>query len=315
MSGRVSLLWCNHSRLRPGQFMRPHSHACFQLYYIVSGRPVFRVADEVFDVPDGSYFVVPRLTQHSMDELKNDNEGSEFKLMINDPVLAERFCAPVPPLRDDGTVRRLLDYVLNNWTSPDEENASNIEAVLTTVLLTFFTDKLNYTASGSRFITAAGYDELTRRILAAIERGYSYPFSMEDLSRELNYSRNYLSTVFKRNTGFAVIDYLNLLRVRGAVIHFYYYGQDVYSTCECVGFTNLSYFSRTFRKYTGTSPRLFKKALAHPSAAGSVPADLLEPIISYRILPLEELAAALGRLKEFCEAVLPVGEEESPEYN
>lgn len=308
MSGRVSLLWCNHSRLRPGQFMRPHSHACFQLYYIVSGRPVFRVADQVFDVPDGSYFVVPRLTQHSMDALKEDNEGSEFKLMINDPALADRFLAPTRPVRDDGTVKQLLNYVLNNWTSPDEENAANIEAVLTAVLLTFFTDTLNYKASGSRFITAAGYDELTRSILAAIERGYSYPFSMENLSRELNYSRNYLSTVFKRNTGFAVIDYLNLLRVRGAVIHFYYYGQDVYSTCECVGFSNLSYFSRTFRKYTGASPRRFKKALACPAAAEPAPAGLLEPLISYRILPLENLAAALGRLKDFCDAVLPVEE-------
>ena len=305
MSERVRLLWCNHSRLRPGQFMRPHSHASFQLYYIYSGSPVFHVADRVFTVPGGSYFVVPRFVQHSMDALHKNNEGSEFKLLIDDPALAARFALPAGPIRDDGTVKRLLDYVLNNWTSPDESNTANIEAILTAVLLTFFAGELDYKASSSRFITTDGYDELTRNILVAVERDYSYPFSMEKLSGELSYSKNYLSTVFRRNTGAAVIDYLNLLRVRGAVIHFYYYGQDVYSTCECVGFSNLSYFSRTFRKYTGISPRRFKKALASPAAAEPLPAAILEPLISYRILPLAELSAALRRLKEFCDAVLP----------
>lgn len=284
MAGRVTLLWCKQGTMRQGQYMRPHSHACLQLYYILAGSPVFHVSDLTFTAPAGSYFYVPRSATHSLDVLGPEGDSVfELKLVVEDPFLALALTKPAPPRRDDGVIRSLLQYVMRNYIAPDEVNAANIESIMTTVLLSFLVDDLEYKALNSRFITVDGYDAITRDILVYVEQHFPYPFTMEALSAHLNYSRNYLSTVFRRNTGRAIVEYLNLLRIRNAVIHFFYYGQDVLSTCESVGFSDISYFSRTFRKYTGVSPRRFKRCLATPGAQEMPAATLLDPITSYRI--------------------------------
>ena len=305
MSRRITLLWCNGARMQQGQSMLPHSHTCIQLYYVLSGSPVFHIADLSFTAAAGSYFYVPRSAVHSMEALSA--EGStlyEFKIIVDDPLLEEKLSVPALPLADSGVFRTLLRYVMRNYTVPDEANAANIEGILTAVLLSFLAPQLDYKTHSSRFVTADGYDAITRDVLVYIERHFPHAFSMADLSRKLSYSRNYLSTVFRRNTGYTIIEYLNLLRIRAAVIHFYYYGQDVFSTCESVGFTDLSYFSRTFRKYTGVSPRLFKRALASARAADPAAAALLDPITGYQICSMEEAFSFLARLRDYCGLVL-----------
>ena len=306
MDQRIALLWCNGGRMNRGQLMRPHSHACVQLYYVLSGSPVFRVAELSFTAPAGSFFFVPRSAVHSMEALGPEGvELFEFKLIINDPDLANGLSRPALPLSDGGAVRALLEYVIRNSTAGDEANAANIESILTAVLLSFLAPGMDYRAKSSRFVKADGFDAITRDVLVYIEGRFPYPFSMEALSEKLGYSRNYLSTVFKRNTGYSIVEYLNLLRVRKAVVSFFYYGQDVSSTCEAAGFTELSYFSRTFRKYTGVSPRRFKRALASPGALEGPAASLLDPITSYSLFTVDELFASLRRLADFCSAVLP----------
>ncbi len=308
MSQRVTLLWCNRGRMHQGQSMRPHSHSCVQLYYVLDGSPVFHVSDLVFTAPAGSYFYVPRSAVHSLEELGPEGDYVyEFKLVVDDPALAAGLSEPALPLTDSGAIRTLLRYVIHNSTAPDEANVSNIEGILTAVLLTFLAPRLDYKSHNSRFVTTEGYDAITRDILVYLERHFPHPFSMEQMAAELSYSPNYLSTVFRRNTGHTVVEYLNLLRIRSAVIHFFYYGQDVSSTCESVGFTDLSYFSRAFRKYTGVSPRRFKQALASPGASDPAAAALLDPFTSYSVCPMEEAFSSLSGLREFCGTALSCG--------
>ncbi len=305
MAGRITLLWCNGGQMHQGQSMRTHSHACVQLYYVLSGSPVFNVAGLRFTAPAGSFFYVPRSAPHSMEPLGQEGAGLyEFKLICEDKPLAEGLREPALPLADGGAVRTLLEYVMRNSTAGDEANAANIESILTAVMLAFLAPGLDFKAKGSRYVIADGFDAVTREVLVYAERHFPNAFTMEALSKALNYSRNYLSTVFRRNTGRTVIEYLNLLRIRKAVICFYYYGQDVSSTCESAGFTELSYFSRTFRKYTGVSPRRFKRALSSPGALDPAAAELLEPITGYNRVSMEEAFASLRRLRDFCDAAL-----------
>lgn len=301
MSNCIELLWGNMEKMKIGQQMKEHRHTCFQLYYIVSGNPEYIVSGSLLHTQAGAYFVVPEMAPHSMLTLTDsDLTCYEFKFLINDPALAQRFQALRPPMTDTGVVRKLLRYVSKNWNSTADEIKADIECILTTILMSFFVDELRYTERDSRFVTTHTYNKTTKDILIYAEKHYPHEFSLDHLAAALNYNKNYLSSVFKKNTGYTIIDYVNMLRIRHSVIIFVYYGQDVYSTCECVGFHDISYFSRMFKSLTGVSPRAFKKALAASDPKNGDKHHLLDPITDFQLCPMDMTFQALRNIEAFC---------------
>ena len=71
-----------------------------------------------------------------------------------------------------------------------------------------------------------------------------------------NISRNYLYTLFKREYGVSPKEYLMTLRIQKAKLLFSDQSQplSVSEVAYAVGFNDPLYFSRVFRKITGTSP-------------------------------------------------------------
>ena len=113
------------------------------------------------------------------------------------------------------------------------------------------------------------------------------------MAEELNYNKNYLSTVFSRTTGVSVVDYLNLMRIRQTVIFFAYYNQDVFTACESIGFASPSHFSRVFKSLVGISPRNFKYAFSSVDRQSVSQYFTEEPILNYTVCSLEEAFASL----------------------
>ena len=302
MSGRIELLWGNLAKMRVGQQMKEHRHACFQLYYILSGSPVYIVSGTKVSVQPGSYFIIPELAPHSMLEL-TDSElvCYEFKLLIKDPALVQQFQTLRQPMTDSGVVKKLLRYVIKSWSSKTEESTANIDCILTTVLMSFFVDQLSHVERDSRFVTTGNYNKITKSILLYVEQHYPETFFSERMAQALNYNKNYLSSMFKKNTGYTIVDYLNMIRIRNAVIIFVYYGQDVSSTCECVGFRDISHFGRTFKAYTGVSPRDFKKALIDATPDREAKRYLIDPILNFQLCSMEESFQTLRNIKEYCD--------------
>lgn len=301
MGNRIELLWGTVAKLKIGQQMKEHRHSCFQLYYILSGRPVYVVSGTQVAAHAGTYFIVPEQAAHSMLPLEGEDLVCyEFKLLINDPALAQQFQTLRTPITDSGVVKKLLRYVVKSWNSKTEQNTTDIDCILTTILMSFFVDQLNYVKRDSRFVSTQDYNQITRDVLLYIEQYYPEPFSSERMAQALNYNKNYLSSMFKKNTGYTIVDYLNMIRIRNAAIIFAYYEQDVSSTCECVGFRDISHFSRTFKAFTGVSPRSFKKALTDPSPERESKRPLLDCVLNFQIRTMDECFSSLQSIAQFC---------------
>ena len=83
---------------------------------------------------------------------------------------------------------------------------------------------------------------------------------LTDLTGYVNLSVSYFSALFKRTTGIGVIEYLNKTRIKKAKEMFANHRDySVSEVAYMVGFDNLSYFSKTFKKYEGMTPAEYRK--------------------------------------------------------
>jgi len=305
MEHRVELIWANRSQLQAGQLMQQHFHACHQLYYILSGSAVFLIGGVSVKAKPGSCFLVPAGTPHQMLPVQEGSlESFELKIFIKDPFLLSYFQEAPEPVTDDGAIKRLLTYAVENWDSRDEQNRMDIAYILSAVLLNFFVDQLHYAHKDSTHILTENYSALTKAILVYIEKHFSKAFSLLELGQQLNYNKNYLCSVFVKDTGVTIVEYLNFVRIRRAMIFFAFYRQDVYTACESVGFGNLSHFSRTFKAMVGMPPREFRKAFSLLSQEEAALYFTDERFLSYQPCKMEEAFASLRHCGEVAMQIL-----------
>ena len=93
-----------------------------------------------------------------------------------------------------------------------------------------------------------------------IEDHFGENMKLTDLTGYVNLSVSYFSALFKRTTGIGVIEYLNKTRIKKAKEMFANHRDySVSEVAYMVGFDNLSYFSKTFKKYEGMTPAEYRK--------------------------------------------------------
>ncbi|WP_246362515.1 response regulator transcription factor [Paenibacillus alba] len=83
---------------------------------------------------------------------------------------------------------------------------------------------------------------------------YAEEIGLEDMSKQLYLSRNYLNQIFKKATGETFTNYLIQVRMKKAQTLLAEGNYLIYEISEKVGYKNVPYFSSIFKKYTGVSP-------------------------------------------------------------
>lgn len=293
--GKIKIIWANKPVSDAEQLSQEHSHRCHQLYYIEEGEELYAVGDKTVHIKEGSCYIIPAGTPHYRIEMLSPRICCyELKLLIEDEFLSRQLAEVLPPLRDAHCYKETLDYVFRNWSSSDQKVTENIECLVTGLLMKFFIGKLQTAENNSRHILTDGYSEVTRSVITYVEQNFSQSFSLSEMGKTLNYNKNYLCTVFSKETGYSIVDYLNFVRIRCAVIFFAFYGQDVFTTFESNGFTNASHFSRTFKSLVGISPRSFRKVFVSAGYDRIAHCFAEEPILNYRKCSMAE---AFGSLK------------------
>ncbi|MDO5136547.1 MAG: response regulator [Eubacteriales bacterium] len=98
----------------------------------------------------------------------------------------------------------------------------------------------------------------------AVVKNYIYVHYQEDLSLEtlaekVYLSSGYLSFIFKKETGMNLNRYIRVVRMEKAKDLLCTTNMKVAQISEKVGFSNVSYFCRSFREYYGSSPESYRK--------------------------------------------------------
>lgn len=99
-----------------------------------------------------------------------------------------------------------------------------------------------------------------------VEENYTKPISLEQIAHQASLSRHHCSRVFKKEVGLSFAKYLTKLRVEKAKDLLRVRGLSIAQVSASVGYKELTYFERVFKKATGCSPSIYRRKVARLAA-------------------------------------------------
>lgn len=103
-------------------------------------------------------------------------------------------------------------------------------------------------------------DDILGRLQKYISEHYMDKLSLTQIANEIHANGSYLSRLYKTKTGQNLFDVINKMKLEKAK-EYMSQGKRIYEIAQMVGFDDVSYFSRVFRKYEGCSPREYENRL------------------------------------------------------
>lgn len=230
----------------------------------------------------GTYFYHPRETVYMTQEVSKNllENGEKYKILFSKELVNQNFSGAVSIRNqmmeavrreepsDIGSVKEIYIFFVTSLLHITKDDVTLLEQTLKSM-----TQELSATETleqldqaVTRIFEEHGYHErhnseysyAVRKAIGYMEEHYSQPLTLTDVAGHVSLSSEYLSRIFKEETGVKFVVYLNNLRLKHALRLLENTNLKVYEVAEQVGYSNLSYFSTVFKKNFGQNPFDYK---------------------------------------------------------
>jgi len=99
---------------------------------------------------------------------------------------------------------------------------------------------------------------IVRNAILYMEENFRSPLSYRDVAKEVFVSPSYFLSLFKQETGQTFVDYITSIRMEKAKALLASTEKSVMEIADEVGFGNANYFSSSFKKATGMTPKEYR---------------------------------------------------------
>lgn len=106
-----------------------------------------------------------------------------------------------------------------------------------------------------------GYSLLVRKALVHIDSDLTADLSLKTQAELLNVNASYFSTLFKKETGYTLTDYVNKKRVENAVFLLNSTNMQIQTIAQYCGIPDVNYFTKIFKKYIGKTPKEYRESV------------------------------------------------------
>lgn len=221
----------------PSHSYGPKARINWRIYYVFSGKGIFKINGECYHVSAGSMFFIPPYVPayYEADAVKPWDYvwvdfTSQGALPVELPEVME--CPAAQPIFH--TMKRC------------EQQEGGRTAFLCAKLWELFALLLE----NSQIL-----EDSVAMSLDYMHSEYMNGITVEQITQRLNIDRSYFSTLFKKKTGISPGKYLLDYRMRIAASLLMANGTSVSVTANSVGYSNIYIFSKMFKRYYGVSPR------------------------------------------------------------
>lgn len=260
--------------IRNFEFNMPakHTHDEYEIYYLISGERSYFIENQIYHVCAGNLVFINKNTIH-MTSQSGDSYHERIVIELkNEPLASVLSCTGELELsqffsqhqgiialtpEDQKYVTDLLDGIAQEIQKRDP--GYKLLALNKLTRLLFFSLRylecnepvapLSLTASHQKVSEVASY----------ISANCTEADSLDQVARRFYMSKSYLSRVFKEFTGYTVNEFINVNRIQLARKLLADSDMNITEIAEFLGYGSITYFEKTFRKYTETTPLKYRR--------------------------------------------------------
>ena len=238
---------------------RPHWHDYYELLFFYDGNAKVYCNDTEATVNAGDLVIVNRAEVHTM----VSHGGASYYCVILYPEFFSDIdldSIQFPNLiKDDKTaetlMRKLYTEVCAKQPGSDMLLKSYAYTLMAHLLRSYSVTHISEKESKILAQKAQRMD----KVLDYIDKHYNEKLSTHALAEFCYLNESYFCRSFKKATGKSVLDYLTDYRIEKATILLEQSSDSVATIAAQVGFEDVTYFSRCFKKRKGVSPMQFRK--------------------------------------------------------
>lgn len=106
-----------------------------------------------------------------------------------------------------------------------------------------------------------GYSQTIRKVLIQIDTNLTADLSLHTQASILNINSSYLSTLFKKEVGMTLTDYVNRKRIEHAIFLLNTTSMQIQAIAQNCGICDVNYFTKTFKKHVGKTPKEYRDSI------------------------------------------------------
>lgn len=254
----VNLLYVTDAQFSEDWHSTMHSHPNLELFYCVRGIGEFRMKDKVLPVGSDDMIIVNPNVEHTESSVPS-NPLEYIALGISGVDLIfnaqDQHCS-VLNYRESRTEIVALLRMLISEASKQPPGWENICQHLLVVLLSLLLRHTHFTLNIEQGLHTNKECAAARRF---IDEHFAEPIDLEMLSNITHVNKYYLAHSFKREYGISPINYLIERRIRESKYMLEHTDYALSQIAHLLGFSSSSYFSQSFRRFTGQSPTDYRK--------------------------------------------------------
>lgn len=235
-----------------------HYHSSFEVYYLEQGTCWYFIDKKSYRLTEGDIALIPAGVIHKTSYETKKSSRSLFSCaesMIPESVREILSWIPYFPKTKEtaGLVENLFRQIQKEYENPDEYSMDVIRTRVSELFLLIAREskKPHQEKQESPIVEkAVGY----------IREHYRENVTLQNVAERCYVSREHLSRIFKKETGFGFNEYLNLFRLKKAnAILTENPKIRVSQVAVRCGFGDSNYFSKQYKKMYGTAPTRSKK--------------------------------------------------------
>lgn len=248
-----------------------HWHEEAEFTLITSGKCRYKIDLVEYEVEEGDILFVPPLFLHSITLGNNKKVSSEtyvFHLKFlggnSTDICSTRYLAPIMNqefsmpcvIKPNHPAYVSLRKIFNQINTTYDESIIGYELALKSLFLQTIFLLLQYSKKVAVPETEKVSDKI-KNVLDYIELHYSETITVSQLAKLCYFSDYHFMRFFKKHMNMTCVEYINNLRLEKAVELFEKGNLSIMEVSLSVGFHNLSYFHRAFKKKYRMTPLSF----------------------------------------------------------
>ena len=103
-----------------------------------------------------------------------------------------------------------------------------------------------------------GYSQLVQHVILRVDSDLTADLSLKAHAEFLNVNPSYLSTLFRRETGMTLTEYVNRQRIEHGIFLLNATDMQVQTIAQYCGIPDVNYFTKTFKRLIGKTPKAYR---------------------------------------------------------